>query len=128
MPLAITIAPSEPGQSDRVRLALAGRLDGATSPTLEAALEPVLSGNARTLILDLAELEFISSMGIRLIVISQKALAKRDGSVVLLNMTPPVRRVMAIIDALPGLQVFRDMEEMDAYLELVQHRSTDEDA
>src|SRR5262245_25723751 len=128
MSLAITVAPSEPGQSDRVRLFLAGRLDGVTSPQLEAALEPVLSGNVRTLVLDLARLEFISSMGIRLIVMSQKALARRDGSVVLLNLTAPVRRVMAIIDALPGLQVFRDTGEMDAYLALVQQRAITEDA
>ncbi len=128
MPLTIEVIPNDSGQSDRVKVSLNGRLDGTTSPQLEKTLEPVLAGNIRTLIFDLANLEFISSMGIRVMITSQKTLSPRNGSVLLINMKPQIQKVMEIINALPGLSVFRDVKEMDDYLALMQKKVIEENS
>lgn len=127
MSLTIDVISNDAGHADRVRVSLIGRLDGTTAPWLEEALKPVLAGTARSVILDFENVDFISSMGIRVVVMSQKALARRDGSVVLVNMKPQIRKVIEIIEALPGLSVFRDMQEMDDYLTLMQQKASGDD-
>lgn len=65
--LDITRAPA--GRPGAAGIAVAGELDGATSPALlEAFHELVSRGGARRLTLDLAGLEFIDSAGLRALI------------------------------------------------------------
>ena len=52
---------------------LSGRLDTVTAPQLEAELEKILS-DSDALVLDMANLEYISSAGLRVILKAQKAM------------------------------------------------------
>jgi len=106
--------------SDTFRIALEGRLDGSTSPELEQVLKPILDSNPKVVIFELAKLDFISSAGIRVLIETQKSLSARKGSVILTEMQPQIQKVLEIIKALPGIAVFRDIEEMDQYLALMQ--------
>ncbi len=63
---------------EHAELALTGRLDTTTAPSLEAVLEELLP-TAQELVLDLGELEYISSAGLRVILKAQKAMARRGG-------------------------------------------------
>ena len=61
-------------------VALAGSLDSITYPALEKKIDYLLAeGEAKVLTLDLAELTFISSMGIRIIFKARKDLARAGG-------------------------------------------------
>ena len=62
-------------------LSLVGRLDTVTAPDLEAALAESLDG-IEQLVLDLAELEYISSAGLRVLLASQKKMSGKGGMVV----------------------------------------------
>ncbi len=64
--------------------------------------------------------KFLSSMGVRVIFKAQKNLAGLNGKLLLVNMPPQIEKVFAIIDALPSLQVFSNMREMDTYLAKIQ--------
>ena len=57
-------------------VALEGRLDTTTAPQLEGELRTALEGVTK-LILDLANLEYISSAGLRVLLIAQKAMNKQ---------------------------------------------------
>lgn len=59
--------------SDVTTFVLQGRLDTSTSPQLEAELEKILS-DTTTLVLDMENLEYISSAGLRVILKAQKAM------------------------------------------------------
>ena len=59
-------------------LALEGRLDTITAPEFEAALKQVLE-DAQTLTLDFSRLEYISSAGLRMLLMAQKAMASKGG-------------------------------------------------
>jgi anti-anti-sigma factor len=80
-------------EQDRARLALSGELDIATVPRVEAAVNATLTAEVRTLTLDLSQLGFVDSSGLRLfIVLDQRAAA--EGWT--LRLTRPAEQVMKI--------------------------------
>ena len=114
MPLSIKVTRHDPR---RVTIALVGSLDTATSPQLDATLKPVLEGaETKLVIFDLADLEFLSSAGIRVLLAARKSLKARDGIFAMRNAQPQITKVFEVIQALPGFAIFKSDAEMDAYL------------
>ena len=74
MNLKIEKVPADTG----ITVALAGRLDTSTAPELEAELEKLLPA-AVALTFDLANLEYISSAGLRVILKTQKEMSRKGG-------------------------------------------------
>jgi anti-anti-sigma factor len=72
------------------------RLDNKTSRTLGQDLEERLKGQGRQFIIDLSELEFINSAGIRTFVTLEKRLSGAEGSLVLCGLDPQVREVFEV--------------------------------
>ena len=62
-------------------LALEGRLDTTTAPELEAEMKASLEG-VTSLVLDMKELAYLSSAGLRVILAAQKQMNKQGGMVV----------------------------------------------
>lgn len=75
-------------------LALQGRLDTTTAPQLEEALQASLDG-VTDLTLDFAELKYISSAGLRVILSTQKTMNKQ-GSMKLCHVNSDVMEVFEI--------------------------------
>jgi anti-anti-sigma factor len=113
MPLEVTIT-AEPNNGKRV--SLAGNLDTDTAPQLQASINKSVDPSVHVLILDLKDLKFLSSAGLRVIFMSRKMMENRKGKLMLVNLQPQVHRVFEIIKALNGMNVFKDREELDAYL------------
>ena len=61
-----------------LEIALEGRLDTRTAPQLEEALKESLDG-AESLTMDLANLEYISSAGLRVLLSAHKAMMNKGG-------------------------------------------------
>jgi anti-sigma B factor antagonist len=101
-----------------------GRLDTNSYQGLEERVDLVLQEKPHTLVFDMAALEYISSMGVRVIAKAQKAMKAYDGKVVLFNLQPQIQKVFDIIKALPAQQVFSNMGELDDYLDRMQRRVT----
>lgn len=76
-------------------LSVAGSIDTNTAPQLEAAVESALEAS-ENIVFDLAELEYISSAGLRVVLATQKAVVKTAGSFVIHNMRPSVKEVFDI--------------------------------
>jgi anti-sigma B factor antagonist len=66
---------------NRVLLELSGRLDTTTAPQLEAEINAI-TGDATGLTLDFSGLEYLSSAGLRVILMAQKKMAPLDGMTV----------------------------------------------
>lgn len=79
---------------DALTIRLRGRLDTATAPQLEAELKSCLDG-VKSLTLDLQELEYISSAGLRVLLSCQKTM-KKQGSMVVRNVCPIVMEILDI--------------------------------
>ena len=97
-----------------------GSLDTDTYPVLEEKVDLLLNTPPGTIIFDLEKLDYISSMGVRVIAKAKKSLKKSGGKIVLLNLQPQIRKVFDIIKALPSQQIFETVEEMDRYLDIMQ--------
>lgn len=96
-----------------------GRLDTGTYPVLEEHVDVVLRENPHTLVFDMQRLDYISSMGVRVIAKAQRAMKAYNGKVILLNLQPQIQKVFDIIKALPSQQVFSSMGELDDYLDRI---------
>jgi anti-anti-sigma factor len=75
---------------------LAGRLDGMTSKTVEQHLLTLVDGGVRQMVLDLGALEYISSVGLRVLILVAKRLKPLGGRVVVCAMQEPIQQVFEI--------------------------------
>jgi anti-sigma B factor antagonist len=118
MPLEIQIQKGTDGPAAGiVTIKLIGSLDTATAPELERQMISCLAGRVNQLVFDLAGLNFVSSAGLRLFQMARKQMVARgSGQASFINMQPQVEEVFAIIQSLPGIGVFKDLESLDRYL------------
>lgn len=77
-----------------VTLNLAGRLDTTTAPELEAAIDGCIRG-ASELTLDLAELDYISSAGLRVLLKAQKIM-NTQGIMRVIHVGEPIMEIFEI--------------------------------
>ena len=85
------------------RLKLAGRLDinGAAMAEIPISLA---AKNCRRLVIDMSEVSYVSSLGVRHLVMAAKTLGRTGGKLVLFSVTEPVAEIletMAITDIIP---------------------------
>lgn len=81
-----------------------GPLDTATSPILQEKLEPEMEG-VTDLVLDLAEVEYISSGGLRLLLITEQEMENRNGEMTVINVNDHVRSILDMSGFLTILKV-----------------------
>ena len=70
-----------------------GRLDSATAPTLGERLSGALVAPSRHLLIELSQLEYISSAGFRVLLLAAKRAAETDGQIVLAGVSGKVRQL-----------------------------------
>jgi anti-sigma B factor antagonist len=103
---------------------LTGEINGQTYPVLENKLDQLLEEKPTLIVLDMAEVNYLSSAGIRVILKTKKMLAAHTGKMVFMNLQPQIKKVFEIINALPSMRVFKDLHEMDEYLDRMQRKVT----
>jgi anti-sigma B factor antagonist len=121
MPLSLSSSERSP---QVFTLSLAGSLDSNTYSVLEQKVDYLIGeGEAKVINFDMAGVDYISSMGVRVILKAQKDLKKRGGHLTMMNLRPQIERVFKIINALPSLQIFSSIEELDDYLTEMQRQA-----
>ena len=73
-------------------LKVSGRLDTTTAPVLDKTISEEISANTN-LVLDLEELVYISSAGLRILKLAYMAVRKKDGELQLKNVNRLVMEV-----------------------------------
>ena len=119
--LNIEIMKSEGG---KCRLELTGRLDTNTAADFDAKIATLDKTEFPIQVVDLANLEYVSSAGVRSLFKARKGASDAGGQLLLVNPQPQVKKVFDIIKALPSTSVFESMEEMDRYLDAMQRKAT----
>ncbi len=103
-----------------------GSLDSNTCNILENRLNMIFEGHPKLIVFDMENLEYISSLGVRAIIQSQKEMKKRGGSSKMMNLKAQVEKVFQIIYSLPSDQVFGSQREMDEYLDKIQKKALED--
>ena len=79
-----------------VIVAVEGELDIATAPRLEAALIDVERNGTREIVLDLANVQFMDSSGLRSLLSARRRAESAGRALRLVNVPPDVRRVFDV--------------------------------
>ena len=79
---------------DQLEIALEGRLDTMTAPDLEQEIRTSLD-NGKDLVVDMKNLEYVSSAGLRTLLIAKKTLHNK-GNVKIINANDIVKEVFEV--------------------------------
>jgi anti-sigma B factor antagonist len=93
-PLRLTVA-ADNGDDD-AHLRVGGEVDLATAPQLAAALDGLVTATAGDLRVDCAELAFIDSSGISVLVATEQRLSADGRKLVLRDASEQFRQVLAV--------------------------------
>ena len=75
-------------------VAITGRLDTTTAPQLEAEFKQSITG-VEKLVLDFAELEYLSSAGLRVLLSAQKVMNKQ-GEMIIKNVNETINEIFEV--------------------------------
>ena len=117
MALKVNSAETRPGV---FTVSPIGTLDANTYMILEKTVDAVLKQMPDVIIFDLEFLDYINSMGVRVLLKTKKELEKNGGKIMFMHLQPQIRKVFDILNALPTLQVFTSIKELDEYLDAMQ--------
>jgi anti-sigma B factor antagonist len=84
---------SEERKGELVVLALSGRLDATSAKSFEEKILGVIDSGSQRLVVDLAQLEYVSSSGLRVFLLAAKRLEAARGKIVLCALKDHIRRV-----------------------------------
>jgi anti-anti-sigma factor len=118
MPLKIEITQEHLGV---FTVAPCGSIDSETYLELEQKLSAILDASTRLVVFDMQEVTYISSMGLGIIFKTKNFLEKQNGSIIITNLQPQVKKVFDILRALPQ-HIFKSMEEVDTYITEIQRQ------
>ncbi|MGE0714997.1 MAG: STAS domain-containing protein [Alphaproteobacteria bacterium] len=77
------------------RITLTGSLDIKGAAAVEVPFTTVAGANKR-IVVDFTAVDFVASIGLRLLVGAARTVARRGGKLVLCGVTPPVARILTV--------------------------------
>jgi anti-sigma B factor antagonist len=106
---------TESMEGDITRVLLDGRLDIEGAAAIDLRMN-VLAGSVKFLLIDLQNVSFIGSMGLRSIVIPAQAVRRRGGKVALLGPVPMVEEVLKASNIDQVIPIFHERDSAVAAL------------
>lgn len=111
----MTTISTESMDGDITRVILDGRLDIEGAAAVDMRMN-VMAGSARFLLIDLRNVSFIGSMGLRSIVVPAKNVHRRGGKVALLGPVPMVEEVLRASKINDVIPIFHNLDAAVASL------------
>ncbi|MEJ2532705.1 MAG: ATP-binding protein, partial [Halioglobus sp.] len=105
------------------RICLDGGLNTDTAPDFEQRLQQVIDDGYQLTVLDMRDLDYISSAGLRVIFKAAKHTAGEGRRLAAANRKPHIDKVFEILKALPDMAVFANDRELADYLDMMQRRA-----
>ncbi len=94
-----------------------GRVDHASSDALQQALAPAATdADAAALVLDFASVEYISSVGLRVLMMASKQMRGRGARIAIAGLQPVVREIVDIARFQHVVEVFPSVRDALAAL------------
>lgn len=102
---------SEDRKADAVILGLSGKLDALSAKIFENKVLGVIDSGAQRLIVDLSQLDYVSSSGLRVFLLAAKRLQTANGKIVLCSMQDHVRQVFDVAGLSSLLYIYASRDE-----------------
>ena len=117
MTLIMNVESKSPGS---YFVTLDGRLDGTTSPDCDAKISSILSPSTKTILFEMSNLDYISSMGLRIFLKTRRMIEQQGGHVYMINVQPQIEKVFEIANMLNGIRLLSSISEADADFDAMQ--------
>src|SRR5262245_7911997 len=91
---------------DIVTLGLSGKLDATSAKTFEEKILTRIESGDRRIVIDLAQLDYVSSAGLRVFILASKRLSSANGKMVLCALKDPVKEVFDIAGFLSIFSIY----------------------
>ena len=95
---------------------LSGRLDIIGTGEIETKFAGYCAGEKARVIVDVSGIEFLASIGIRLLILTAKSIASRGGKMTLLNPIPDVLYVLELTGIPAIIPIYSQLESAEAIL------------
>ncbi|MCU0633072.1 MAG: STAS domain-containing protein [Methanolinea sp.] len=109
--MSTNLQVAEQRRGDTPVLSLKGRMDATTSPDAEVQLTRLIEGGDRHIVVDLSELEYISSAGLRVLLAGLKRLKQCGGAMKLAALRPEIQKVFDIAGFNRLFAIYPTLEE-----------------
>ena len=83
---------------------VSGELDAATSPQLDESLEALIDAGVTHLVVDLSDVSFLDSSGLRSIIRALNAIGERQGTLRVSGVSTAVQRILEVTGMLEELR------------------------
>ena len=87
---------TEERRADILILRVSGKLDASTSKSLEDKILPLITPAQVKLIIELSQLDYISSAGLRVFILAAKRMNEAQGKMILCSLRDAVKQVFDI--------------------------------
>ena len=95
---------------------LTGKLDIIGVGEVETKFAGYCAGDNVRIIVDMSKVDFLASIGIRLLTVNAKSLASRKGKMVILNPTTDVQKVLEITGIPSIIPIYSHLESAETVL------------
>ena len=95
---------------------LTGRLDVIGTGEIETRFAGYCTGDNVRVVIDLSEVDFLASIGIRLLTLTAKSVSRRGGRMVLIKPNPSVQNVLEITGIPAVIPVYSHLESAETVL------------
>ena len=95
---------------------LVGKLDIAGVDEIETRFTGYCAGDGVRMLVDLSDVDFLASIGIRLLTLAAKSVASRGGKMALVNPIPEVEQVLDVTGIPAIIPVYFDLDSAKAAL------------
>ncbi|SIT73266.1 anti-sigma B factor antagonist/stage II sporulation protein AA (anti-sigma F factor antagonist) [Ectothiorhodosinus mongolicus] len=91
---------------------ISGRVDSSTSPQLDQALKECFAGDSQSpLVLDFAEVSFLSSAGLRILLLAAKAARQQHLNLAICSLIPPIQEIFEMSGFMGIMDVHADRQQ-----------------
>lgn len=96
---------------NQIVVSLSGRIDSTAAVEFEEKLIEIIDTGAKTMVIDFLRIQFISSAGLRVLLLAAKKVKPYGGKIVLCNMSKDVREVFDISGFSSIFEIHENLEQ-----------------
>ena len=93
-----------------------GSIDSDSHDNFRQALVKLLVKTTKGILMDLSQVDYISSAGFGVLFTIQKFLQNQKAELLFCNLKPQIQKLFDVMKVLPSQNIFNSIEEADAYL------------
>ena len=103
---------------------LKGSLDTDTHDKLEKEMKEIIDDNIKAVVFDMTGVDYVSSMGLGVVVWVKKTLERRDAIFTMINLQPQIKKLFDLMKLAPNIKI-HDIPAGDKYIDQIIKEETE---